>query len=558
MARRANFVLFVAKEKLSVRPFLTFFLALWIGAAPVSAQEHEHSMAAGERLGTVHFMTSCNAPAQPKFDRGVALLHSFDFARAIAAFNAAFDADSTCAIAYWGVALSHWGNPFAAGIKPAGQVQQGAAAIGRARAIGASTDRERNYIEAAARLYTGFETIPQGARVLAYRDAMAKLADDYGTDTEASIFYALSLAIAADPADKTYAAQMKAGAILEKLYRKQPDHPGLAHYIIHSYDVPPLAPRALEAARHYAQIAPSAPHALHMPSHTFTRVGLWQESIDTNLASAATAKREGAIAEELHASDYLTYAYLQTGQDRKAEVLLRTLPEIATRFNPSAVTAGAGPSAAFFALAAIPARYALERRAWAETVKLEPRSSPFPYTEAITYFARALGAAQLRETAVAQNAIDKIKEIRERLIEAHETYWAEQVEIQRRAALAWFLLAQRHNTEAIAMMRSAAEGEDATEKNAVTPGPIAPARELLGDMLMELKQPSEAIKEYEAALAKEPNRFRLVYGAAQAASLAGDRGRARSYFQQLVNMCAGADKPERPEIIEARRFLAAE
>ncbi len=544
-------------KRLSTRPFLTLSFSLLVAVALVSAQEHEHSVAAGERLGTVHFLTSCSAAAQPKFDRGVALLHSFDFARAIAAFNAAFDSDPSCGLAYWGVALSHWGNPFASGRKPASQMQLGAAAIAQARATGAATDRERDYIEAAARLYNDFETIPQGIRVLAYRDAMANLAAKYGTDNEASIFYALALAISADPADKTYAAQRKAGAILEKLFQKAPDHPGLAHYIIHSYDVPPLAPRALNAARKYAQIAPSAPHALHMPSHTFTRLGLWRESIVTNLSSAATAKSDGATAEELHASDYLTYAYLQTAQDGKAELMLRSLPEIDARFNAGLFTAGAGPSAAFFALAAIPARYALERRAWTEAIKLEPRSSPFLYTEAITAFARGLAAAHLKDMATAQSAINRIKEIQERLVEDKESYWAQQVEIQRRAALAWFLLAQGDKTEAIGMMRSAAEAEDATEKNAVTPGPIAPARELLGDMFMDLKQPGEALKEYKAALAKEPNRFRLVYGAAQSAALAGDRAAARRYFQQLTDICAGADKPERLEILEARRFLAA-
>jgi tetratricopeptide (TPR) repeat protein len=522
-------------------------------AAPAAAQEHEHAGMAGEKLGTVHFATSCRAAAQPQFDRAVALLHSFEFAPAIEAFGATATTDPSCAMAHWGIALSRWGNPFVAVQRPAPQLQQGLEAIGRAKEARAKTERERGYVAAAERLYADYDKTSQRDRVVAYEHAMADLASKYPQDREASIFYALSLAASALPSDKTYANQLKAGAILEKIFTEEPDHPGITHYIIHSYDVPPLAPRALSAARRYATIAPSAPHALHMPSHTFTRVGSWQESIDTNIASAAAARRDHSTAEELHATDYQMYAYLQTAQDTAARKILDSLAETSARFNPNAVGSAAPGSAGIFALAAIPARYALERQAWAEAAKLQPTSSAFPYTEAMTYFARALGASHVNDLQDARSAVDALQQIRDRLTQAHEAYWAEQVEIERRGAAAWTALAEGRNTEALALMRSAAELEDGTEKNAVTPGPIAPARELLGEMLLQMHEPAQALKEFQATLTKEPNRFRAVYGAAHAAALAGDRAEARTYYDQLLKICARADQPGRPELAEARK-----
>src|SRR5215469_680464 len=367
------------------------------------AQEHgtQH-----ERLGTVHFATSCNAAAQKPFDRAVALLHSFQFSRAIDGFNAALKADSSCAIAYWGIALSQWTNPFALGPKDSAQLEAGRQAADRGLATEAKTERESLYVKAVSRLYADFEKMPQRARLLAYRDAMADLAARYPHDAEASIFYALALAASEEPTDKTYASRLKAGAILEALFAKEPEHPGLAHYIIHTYDVPPLAGRALLAAQQYSKIAPDAPHALHMPSHTFTRTGYWQDSIDSNLAAAAAARREGQTAEELHALDYQTYAYLQTGQDEAARRLVESLQEIASRFNPEVVVSGAAsPSAGYFALAAIPARYALERRDWKAAVKLEVRETSVPYTEAMTYFAHGIGAAHQRKAVKVQESL---------------------------------------------------------------------------------------------------------------------------------------------------------
>jgi hypothetical protein len=385
---------------------------------------------------------------------------------------------------------------------------------------------------------------------------MAALVARHPEDIEAAIFYALALAQSVSPTDKTYADLLKAGAILEPLFATHPDHPGLAHYLIHSYDVPTLAPRALEAAWCYARIAPSAPHALHMPSHTFTRLGYWQESIDTNVASAAAAKREGATAEELHASDYQVYAYLQTGQDAAAKRLLDSLPTIAARLDPEAVGSAAPGVAGVFALAAIPARWALERGAWGEAAVLEPHPSRFPHTEAITHFARGIGAARAGDEAGARSALDALDRIGGRLGAAGETYWAEQVAIQRRGVAAWLAWAEGRKGAALAEMRAAAEREDGTEKNAITPGPIAPAREMLGEMLLEAHEPARALEEFAATLRKEPDRFRALAGAASAAARSGDRGTAARHYARLAKTCARGDTPGRPELVEARRDAA--
>jgi hypothetical protein len=535
-----------------MRDLVTACVVAILTCAPAAAQDHQHVAGAGEKVGTVHFATTCAPAAQPLFDRAVALLHSFQFGAATAGFDAALAADPSCAMTQWGIALSRWGNPFAVGVRQAAQVQQGLAAVERARAIGAKSERERAYIEAVGRLYVDAERAPQPARVNAYRDAMGSLSRRYPDDTEAAIFYALSLTAAEDLGDKTYASRKQAAAILEPLFRKQPEHPGLAHYIIHTYDVPPLASRALDAARRYADIAPAAPHALHMPSHTFTRVGLWRESIDTNVKSAATARRLGDTAEELHATDYQMYAYLQTAQDAEAKRLLDSLPDMAARFNPQSSSGAAPPSAGLFAIAAIPARWTLERGAWAEASRLEPRASGLPYADALTVFARAVGAARSGDTAGARAAIAQLEALRVRQSELREPYWTAQIEIQRRGAAAWLAFAEGRVAEAVAEMRATAEAEDRTEKAAVTPGPLAPAREQLAEMLLATKDAAGALEQFEATLAKEPNRFRAVYGAGRAAADAGDAAASRRYFAQLVAMCAGAGTPARRELQEAR------
>ena len=490
---------------------LTGFAGLAVATAAAAQDAHAHEGG----LGTVRFENSCSAPAQPHFTQAAALLHSFEFAPARDAFNKALEQDPTCGIALWGVALSNWGNPFGLAIKPAAAVEAGAAAVQRGRSAGAKTDRERAYIEAVARLYEP-AGVEQRARMNAYRDAMSALAAKHPDDPETASFYALALAAAAPPEDKTYADQLKAGAILEKLFAQHPTHPGLAHYIIHAYDIPALADRAVAAARRYGKIAPAAPHALHMPSHTFTRLGYWKESIDTNLLSADAARKSGNIGEELHAYDYLEYAYLQLGQLEAAKGIVDKLPAIRARIAPTSFGGAAGPSAGAFAFAAIPARYALERGAWAEAAALEVHPSTTLYADAITWFARALGAARSQDPSVAagaQKSIEQLQSIAERLTAASEPYWAEQVHIQRIGASAWLALAQGQPDRALALMREAAEREDRTEKSAVTPGPLAPAREMLGEMLLELKRPREAAEEFQKTIGKEPNRLRARKGA---------------------------------------------
>jgi tetratricopeptide (TPR) repeat protein len=530
------------------------WLSLASGSVVARQDMAQHAGHTG-KLGTVHFPTSCAADVQPAFDHALALLHSFEFGEATTGFRSVVSGDSGCAIAYWGIALAAWGNPFAAGIKSPTLIQRGQEAIERGRSTGSPTPRERGYLEAAAKLFEHADTIDQGARLIAYRDAMQSLAARETGDSEATIFYALSLAIAAPPTDKTYASQLKAGAMLEDLFAAHPDHPGLAHYIIHAYDVPALAPRALDAARRYSEIAPAAPHALHMPSHTFTRVGNWDGSIASNLASADAAKTAGSTAEELHASDYLTYAYLQTGRDTLAKGLLDALPAIRSRFDPSAQGGAAPPSAGFFALAAIPARYALERGDWAAAAAIETRPSPVPWADAISDFARGLGAARSAQLSVATDAAAHLQTLREALLAAHEAYWTEQLAIQQQEVLAWIAFAQGRRDEAFETLRAAAKREDATEKNAVTPGPLAPARELLGEMLLELGRPADALKEFETALTHEPNRFRSLDGAARAAAKSGDGAKATRYYTTLLELCAKADQPPRQSLVDAGSWI---
>jgi len=476
--------------------------------ARVLTQGHAHPSAGSpEKLGTVHFATSCSPAVAPRFDRAVALLHSFEFGASIRAFDEVIAADSTCAMAHWGIALSRWSNPMSAGNRSPAQLRLGKQAADAALRLGAgASERERGYIRAVSQLYEDFERRDQRSRIVAYERAMGELAARYPADTEATIFHALALAASASPTDKSYTNQKRAGSILESLLAAQPDHPGLSHYIIHSYDYPPLADQARAAARRYASIAPAAAHALHMPSHTFTRVGMWEESVGTNRRSMEVALASGSMAEVLHAADYAMYAYLQMGKEAEARAILDGLPALAARFDPNAITGAAPGSAGLFALAAIPARWALERRAWREAAALRPAATAYPYTEAMTYFARSLGASRTGDLAAAAVAIDSLAAIRQRLSASGEEFWAEQVAVQHLGAQAWLAFAQRRVPAALSLMREAAAREDATEKNAVTPGPLVPARELLGDMLLELNRPAEARAEYRATLRKEPNR----------------------------------------------------
>ncbi|MBA3271717.1 MAG: tetratricopeptide repeat protein [Acidobacteria bacterium] len=516
------------------------------------AQHEDHAAMASDQIGAAHvqFETSCTGAVRADFNKGVALLHSFWFPQAIAAFEDILKKDPGCAMAHWGIALSTWGNPFA-GIKNAKTVEVMRLAIERAKATGSPSPRERAFIDAVAQLAVDTAAATHAARIAAYEAAMAQLTRDHGADVEARLFYALAINQTAPATDKTYAKQMQAGAILEPLFVTMPEHPGVAHYIIHAYDAPPLAARALVAARKYASLAPAIPHALHMPSHTFTRVGSWTESIETNRRSAEAARKSNGAGEELHALDYQAYAYLQTAQDQAAKAVLdHALSVVGGAEGVAAGAAGAGA----YSIAAIPARYALERGAWAEAAALVARPANTPYTQAITHFARALGAARSGNPAAAAADIEQLAALRDKLKSMQDVYWTEQVDIQRRVATAWQTFAQGAKDEGIVQLNAAADAEDATDKSAVSPGPIAPARELLGFMLLDAGRPQDALAAFEATMKKEPNRFRGAYGAARAAEGAGDKVKARSYYKQLLEIAKDADT-ERAEIVAARTFI---
>jgi len=522
----------------------------------VSAQHDEHAGAAIEKLGTVHFEQSCAPAAAADFDRGVALLHSFEFRAAIDSFDAVLANDAACAMAHWGIAMAYWGNPFG-GVRSTAALEQGLAAVAKARTTGSPTPRERAYIEALAKLYENHATVSQRERILAYERGMDAVVRANPQDLEATIFYALAVNQTALPTDKTYAPQLKAAGILEPLFERYPDHPGLAHYIIHAYDHPPLAQRALGAARRYASIAPSAPHALHMPSHTFTRVGSWNEAAATNRLSEQTALQQGVATEALHAMDYQAYAYLQMVQDGAARAVIERLPAAVALFEPAATAGSAAPPmAGYFALAAIPARFALERGAWDEAARLEVPANGTPFTIAMAHFARALGAARGGRPAAASSDLEQLAVLRDRLTQAQDAYWAEQVDIELRVAAAWVAFAEGRRSEALETLRSAADSEDATDKSAVSPGPLAPARELLGEMLLEAGDATGALAAFEASMTKEPGRFRGAFGAARAAEAAGDGAKARAYYGRALEIAREADSP-RPELERARNYLAS-
>ncbi len=502
------------------------------------------------QIGAVDFQTTCSPAVKDDFNRAVALLHSFWFPEARQQFEAIAAKDPRCAMAHWGVALTHWGNPFG-GLRTPPIIATGKAAITTAQATGAPSRREKGYIDAVAGLFASDDVTTQRARVVAFEQAMGQVAKDNPDDVEARIFWALAVAQTATPTDKTYAANLKAAEILEVLFKKMPGHPGLAHYIIHSYDAPPLAPRGLDAARRYASIAPAVPHALHMPSHTFTRVGAWQESVETNRKSADAARQAGGLAgagEELHALDDQTYAYMQLADDAAAKV---------ARERAVSFEAGAVGGAYAFALAAIPARYALEREAWTEAAALTVRPAPAaPYTEAITHFARAIGAARSGMPAAAAADIERLTAIQKLLVATKDPYWAEQVDIQRQVAEAWKVFAEGDKAKGVALLSAAADAEDLTDKSAVTPGPIAPARELLGFMLLEAGRAKDAQAAFQKTITKEPGRFLGLYGAARAAEASGDQAGAAGLYRKLLEL-AGKSTAERPALARARQMASA-
>jgi tetratricopeptide (TPR) repeat protein len=543
-------------RRLSLGIVLTFALSkLAAGDAG-----HTHTEGDPTKLGKVHFEISCGAASQPKFDVALAMLHSFWYSKAEKAFSDLAASDPGCAMAHWGIAMSRFHQIWEA--PPPDDLKAGIAAIAAARAAGAKTERERDYVEALGVYYDKADSLDHVTRFLAFEKAMEALAKKYPNDREASILYALTLngVALAVPPDKTYPRQKKAGAILEPIFREMPQHPGVAHYIIHSYDFPTLADRGLEAARRYSKIAQDSPHALHMPSHIFTRLGLWEDSISSNLASAAAARKDfqrtmpGADAfsfDQLHAMDYLTYAYLQLGRDAEARKIVQEASR-AERFDKENF-------AAAYALSAIPARLALERRDWkaATSLTLKPTGfawNRFPWTESTVVFARAVGFAKTGDVVSARKELDHLEKLRDSLKAAGNRYWADEVEIVRLEGAAWLARASHKDSEAVELMRSAAALEDTTDKHPVTPGPILPAHEQLGDLLTELGKPGEALTEYRATLAASPNRLNAVFGAARAARLAGDESEARAGYSKLIELCGKGDGA-REQVAEARAYL---
>jgi len=500
-----------------------------------------------QQLGKVHFPTSCDPAVQQQFDRAMALLHSFWAKDAIAGFQAVLRQDPACAIAYWGIAVAHQQNPLTAQ-QPASQAAKDAlAGLDKAKAIGAKTQRERDYLAAIELIYRDADRTDFRSRRLAYEKAMQALAQRYPDDPEASIFDALALQMTVDLTDKTYANQLKSAAILERLAKDQPEHPGIVHYLIHAYDYPGLAERGLSAARLYAKLAPNHPHALHMPSHIYTRLGMWQDSIDANRRSAAAARAEGNAGEQVHAMDYLVHAYLQMGRDAEAKRIVSEIDSI-TGVNPDIFI---GP----YGMAAMPARYVLERRAWKEATALQPHATKFLFPEAITHFARGLGFARTGDLAAAKEEEATLAKLRDQLADRKIAYWSGQVEVQRLAVAGWIALAQGDRDAAFESVRASADLEDSMEKHIVTPSPVVPARELLGDMLLETGRPAEALAAFETSAQREPNRLRGLYGAARAAALAGDREKARTYYARLVALTTNGDG-SRPELQQARAYLA--
>ena len=527
-----------------------------LGYGQAAAQDHAHD--SGGTFGTVHFETSCNASVQAEFDRAVAMLHSFFYPETEKAFRAIAEREPACAMAYWGVAISQRPNPLTAPFPPQ-LLQQGWEAIQRARAANARTQRERDWIEALAPFYEGHATIDQQTRTQRYADAMGRLHERYPADSEAAVFYALALLEAVDLSDKTYASQLKAAAILEGLQKSQPNHPGIVHYIIHAYDYAPIANKGLPAARSYAALAPSAPHALHMPSHIFSTLGMWQDAISANLAAdqaarnyaastSATAKANPAsVPGRYHALDFLVNAYLQIAQDRRAKAILDE------RNSPGATSSG-GSITAHTGFAAIPVRYALDRHAWAEAAAIPPMQTTFKQAEAIVAFGRSLGAARTGNLGQAREDLAHITRLRQALAAEGDPYWAEQVGIQEAAASAWIALAEKDTTRALAAMGDAASREDRSEKHVAMENRLSPMRELLGEMLLEAGRPADALREFERSLQTIPGRFRSIAGAADAAARSGNRAAATTYYRQLIALTSEADS-ERPAVTAARAFL---
>jgi len=525
-------------------------------AAPSHAHAQEYFKAPPSTKGSygnVHFPVSCTPAAQQQFDVAVAMLHSFFFPETIKAFASVEEIDPTCAMAYWGIAISQRPNPLVPPFS-AEALKNGYEAIEKGKSLVPKTQREADWLSALELFFKDSDKLDQATRTKLYSDAMEQLYKKYPDDTEAAVFYALSLLETAKPSDTTYSNQLKAVAILQTVEAQQPNHPGVTHYLIHAYDYQPLAERALPAANRYASLAPSAPHALHMPSHTYSMLGMWNESIKTNIAALAAANSYAAKyypgsenPSALHSLDFMEYAYLQLAQDKKAK-------EVVDQAN--AVTKVQGPGlGSDNALAAIPARYALERAAWTEAARLEPRSNINPYAQSITYFVRSLGAMNTGNLDRARQDVAHIQE----LTASYETkpdqkYWQSQTQLLLQAATAWLTLRQGDKTKAQEMMRADADTDDAIEKSVAMENRLIPMRELLAYMLLEAGQPKQALVEFQVSLKTRPNRLRGYYGAAKAAEAAGDHAAARDWYQKLIVLAKDSDT-DRAEVTEAKAIF---
>lgn len=528
--------------------FATAALSL-LSASPVAP--HDAVQGSG-RLGKVAFKVECNAAAQREFNLAMAYYHSFAWTYVDEPLNRVIAADPSCGMAHWARVLATLDNPFAwPGNVSAKTLVDGLIGLEAARAAGLKSERERDYVDALAMFFKDHGKLNHRTRAKAFEIAMEQVAQRYPDDPEASTLYALVLSANFDPSDKQYTNQLKAATILEPIFRAQPAHPGAAHYLIHSYDYPPLAQKGLDAARRYSRIAPGAAHALHMPSHIFTRVGAWKESVEANAVSARSDSAQGPNS--LHAFDYMVYAHLQLGQEAAARKVMH---------EAFSITKKADHFASAYAYAAIPARLALERGAWADAAALElaPAADTYPWNkypqaEAVNAFARGVGAAAGKDSAKALAEATRLQQLRDAATALKLGYWAEQIDIQSAIVRGLATLAAGETNNGIEMLRQAATREDATEKHVVTPGPILPARELLANALLENGKPVDALREFESVLAKEPNRFRATFGAALAAEQSGDIRKARQFHAKVVKIAGNADGT-RPEVTHASRYLA--
>jgi tetratricopeptide (TPR) repeat protein len=495
--------------------------------------------AAQDKLGKVSFPTSCDPKVQAQFERGVAMLHSYWFTEARKVFGAIIQADPSCAMAYWGLAVNYLGNTLAAA-PSATDAQMASQLLEKARAAGAKTQRERDWIEALGSYYRDLDTVPLNTRLANYTKAMEQMTQKYPDDFEAWTYYALTLQASAPKNDKTYANQLRSAEILERLFAKNPEHPGVAHYLVHAYDYPPLAQKGIKIAQLYARIAPAAPHARHMPSHIYSVVGMWEESIASNRSALDIQP------DYHHATDFMVYAHLQLAQDAKAKVLVDGIVALGR--------GDLGTIPVYTAVAAVPARYALERGDWAAAAALPVISSGRAQADSLVRFTRGLGMARSGDLAGAKREIQAMRDLRAALEKSGQSYWAERTDEQMMAVAAWVALAEGARDQALKLMRSAADAEDASVKHVAMENRLYPMRELLGDLLLETGDAAGALREYEASAKENANRYRGLYGIARAAELSGDRQKAREHFEKLVALTKNADTA-RPEIARAKTFL---